>query len=169
MAEDNRKRLENLKVPTHDEAVENGRRGGIKSGEARKRKKNARETARYLINLAATGKLAENLEKYGVEEEEQTHLAAMLTRIMINVIQNGDIRSFEEIMRYAGYDPEQQRKERESAARIRAMEKSGIPVGPENESSVQNDVMIILPDDGRGISGCNPISQSQFDDILNKG
>lgn len=35
--------MENLKVPTHEEAVEYGRRGGIASGEARRRKRALRE------------------------------------------------------------------------------------------------------------------------------
>lgn len=42
--------IENLKVPTHEEAVEYGRRGGIASGEARRRKKALREHAdMYLL------------------------------------------------------------------------------------------------------------------------
>ena len=43
--------IENLKVPTSEEARENGRKGGIASGKARREKKSMRETLEMLLEM----------------------------------------------------------------------------------------------------------------------
>lgn len=43
--------IENLKVPTSEEARENGRKGGIASGKARREKKTMRETLELLLEM----------------------------------------------------------------------------------------------------------------------
>lgn len=43
--------IENLKVPTSEEARENGRKGGIASGKARREKKTMRETLEMLLEM----------------------------------------------------------------------------------------------------------------------
>ena len=47
---------QNLRVPTSSEARENGRKGGIASGEARRAKKNLREDMQILMEADLTDK-----------------------------------------------------------------------------------------------------------------
>ena len=47
---------QNLRVPTSNEARENGRKGGIASGEARRAKKSLREAMQILMDADLTGK-----------------------------------------------------------------------------------------------------------------
>ena len=46
----------NLRVPTSKEARENGRKGGVASGEARRAKKSLREAMQILMDADLTGK-----------------------------------------------------------------------------------------------------------------
>ena len=47
---------QNLRVPTSSEARENGKKGGIASGEARRAKKSLREAMQVLMDADLTGK-----------------------------------------------------------------------------------------------------------------
>ena len=47
---------QNLRVPTSSEARENGKKGGIASGEARRAKKSLREAMQVLMEADLTGK-----------------------------------------------------------------------------------------------------------------
>ena len=47
---------QNLRVPTSSEARENGKKGGIASGEARRAKKSLREAMQILMDTDLTGK-----------------------------------------------------------------------------------------------------------------
>ena len=47
---------QNLRVPTSSEARENGKKGGIASGEARRKKKSLREAMQILMDADLTGK-----------------------------------------------------------------------------------------------------------------
>ena len=47
---------QNLRVPTSSEARENGKKGGIASGEARRAKKSLREAMQILMEADLTGK-----------------------------------------------------------------------------------------------------------------
>ena len=61
---------ENLRVPTSEEARENGRKGGIASGIARARKKSLREKAQLLMSLSIQDeKDKEKLKQLGIDEE----------------------------------------------------------------------------------------------------
>lgn len=158
----------NLRPPTtKEEARRRGRNGGIKSGEVRRNKKNARETMRMMLQLAAKGNIAENLEKLGVDKTDQTNFAAMCGKAFTEYMRTGDIRQLETVIKIAGYDASENRKDRESEARIRAMDKSGIPIAGEVDASSRNDVLIMLPDDGRGNPGGTAILESQAEDIIN--
>lgn len=158
----------NLRPPTtKEEARRRGRNGGIKSGEVRRNKKNARETMRMMLQLAAKGKIAENLENLGVDKTDQTNFAAMCGKAFTEYMRTGDIRQLETVIKIAGYDASENRKDRESEARIRAMDKSGIPIAGEVDASSRNDVLIMLPDDGRGNPGGTAILESHAEDIIN--
>ena len=159
---------QNMRPPTtKEEAKRRGHNGGVKSGEVRRNKKNARETMRMMLQLAAKGNVEQNLEALGVEETDRTNFAAMCAKSFTEYMRTGDIRQLETIIKIAGYDTSEIRKDKESEARIRAMDKSGIPIAGEMDASSHNDVLIMLPDDGRGAPGGTSVLESQAEDIIN--
>lgn len=156
----------NLRPPTtKEEARRRGRNGGIKSGEVRRNKKNARETMRMMLQLAAQGNISDTLKNLGVKESDRTNFAAMCGKAFTEYMRTGDIRQLETVIKIAGYDASENRKDRESEARIRAMDKSGIPIAGEVDASSRNDVLIMLPDDGRGNPGGTAVLESQAEEI----
>ena len=106
-------------IRTSEQAKKKGSAGGKKSGEVRRenarRKRDAREAVRFILDLAAQGQLAENLEKLGVETEDQTNMAALQASLFTYAMR-GDLNAYKTLMKMAGYDPEENREERESIA-----------------------------------------------------
>lgn len=155
---------QNLKPPfkSGEEAREAGRKGGIRSGEVRReqaeRRKDARAAVRYMLELAAKGQIAKNLTELGVEKDEQTNMIALQARLF-SMAMNGNLEAYMALMRMAGYDPEENRKERESIAsdRRRDMETeakmTALGSSPEGTSMALNmtgedggsDVTIFVP------------------------
>ena len=95
--------------------------GGVKSGEARRAKRDARSAVRYLLDMAAKGKLASNLAELGFPVNEQTNMAALQARLF-TMAMGGNLDAYTALMRMAGYEPEENRKERESIAADRRRE-----------------------------------------------
>lgn len=104
-----------------EEAKKRGRAGGKKSGESRRAKRDARSAARYLLELAAQGKIADNLTELGFPVNEQTNMAALQARLY-TMAMGGNLDAYMALMKMAGYDPEETRKERESIAADRRRE-----------------------------------------------
>lgn len=94
-------------------AKECGSRGGVKSGESRRAKRDAREAMKFLLDLPAKGNLNSNLKELGYAEGERTNLAALAARVFTIAMQ-GNLDAVKELLKIAGYDPEENRKERES-------------------------------------------------------
>ena len=106
---------------TSEEAKKRGRAGGVKSGESRRAKRDAKSAVRYLLDLAAKGKIADNLKELGFPANEQTNMAALQARLF-TMAMGGNIDAYTTLMRMAGYEPEENRKERESIAADRRRE-----------------------------------------------
>ena len=106
---------------TREEAKKRGQAGGKKSGEARRAKRDARSAARFLLELAAKGKIADNLTELGFPVNEQTNLAALQARLY-TMAMGGNLDAYMTLMKMAGYDPEENRKERESVSADRRRE-----------------------------------------------
>ena len=107
---------ENLQpVRTKEEAKKRGRNGGIKSGEARRKKRDAKNAMNILLDLAAKGNLDSNLSEFGVTEEDRTNLMALQARIFAMAM-GGNLQAYDRVIKIAGMDPEENRKERESLA-----------------------------------------------------
>ena len=116
MAEKKKGNVKNLDpVKTKEEARRRGRNGGIKSGEVRRAKKEARESIRYLLDMAAKGTIEANLKELGFPETERTNMAALHARLF-TMAMSGNLDAYMELMRIGGYEPEENRKERESIA-----------------------------------------------------
>lgn len=98
-----------------EEAKKRGQAGGKKSGESRRAKRDARSAARFLLELAAKGKIADNLTELGFPVNEQTNMAALQARLY-TMAMGGNLDAYMTLMKMAGYDPEENRKERESVS-----------------------------------------------------
>ena len=81
-------------IRTTEEAKKRGRNGGIKSGEARRAKKNMRETAKTLMQMAVVGeKNQKNLEAFGIPKEDQNYQTAVVVRLLQKALVEGDTSS----------------------------------------------------------------------------
>ena len=131
--------------------------GGKKSGEVRRAKRDARESARYILNLAAKGNTLQQLETLGASKEDGlTNMDLLQARLFV-MATSGDLNAAKMLLSTAGYDTEENRKERESInsdrrrdleveAKVKAfgMEAENIAVNGENEDG-NTDVVIYIP------------------------
>ena len=142
-----------------EEAKKRGSEGGKKSGEVRRAKRDARQAARYILNLAAKGNTLYNLEQIGAEEEDGlTNMEALQARLYTSALA-GNLDAAKMLLAIAGYDPEENRAERESKAADRrrdlevqakveaignSPENAGIALNMGDEDG-HNDVVIYVP------------------------
>lgn len=143
---------------TSEEAKARGSNGGKKSGQARRKKRDAKAAMRYLLGLPSTGKIDGNLEELGFPNDERTNMAALQARLFA-LAMAGNLEAYEKIIKIAGFDPEEIRKERESLAADARREKElkakveALGNGPEGSSAAlnmndedgHNDVVIYMP------------------------
>lgn len=86
---------ENLKpIKTTEEAVRRGRIGGIKSGEARRLKKNMRDIAKTLmLTDLPEGNPKAMLRKFGVSSNDLNYQTAIVVSVMKRALEEGDTSS----------------------------------------------------------------------------
>ena len=96
-----------------EEAKRRGSLGGKASVEKRRKKRDPREAARYILGLAAKGQFAERLADLGVPENEGTNLEALQAKLF-SMAMAGNMDAYKELMKTAGHDFDENRKERES-------------------------------------------------------
>ena len=147
-----------------EEAKRRGSAGGKKSGEVRRMYRDAKKTIRYIMELDAIGNTEENLKRVGIPEEIRTNMTATWVKCYTEWLKTGNVKLLEALMKYGGFDESELRKAKESEARIRAMDKSGIPVFGE-VNPTRSDVFVVLPDDGRGAPGAITISEDEADHL----
>lgn len=95
---------ENLKpAKTADEAKQRGKNGGIKSGEARRKKRDAKQAAKLILELPCDESFAKNLKKMNIDKEDFTNVVAMYARAFTLGMQ-GNIAAFKFIVESAGQD-----------------------------------------------------------------
>lgn len=91
-----------------EEAKKNGQKGGIASGEARRKKKTLKEIGDMIGSLEIKdAKVRELLAKAGIEEEDMVRDAGMMFTLAIKA-GKGDTRSAELIAKIRGQLKEQQ-------------------------------------------------------------
>ena len=82
------------------EVRENGRKGGIKSGEVRREQKTYREMAKTMLSAQITdSKMLEELQRYGVSE---TDVKAYTLLGMIKASAEGSHNAFDRLLELAG-------------------------------------------------------------------
>ena len=123
---------ENLKMfdagQDREAARKNGRVGGLKSGEARRRRKEIREFLRDFLNSPASPALRARMKEYGIRPEDQTNIGMMFLSVFLNAMNNGNVEAARQIFAWAGMEPMQEMQE-------------------ENEGEEQDDVIIYRPED----------------------
>lgn len=92
----------NLKVPTSEEARINGRKGGIASGKARKKKKTLNEIARALIDCDLNEKQKKEIQKMGLNPEDFNQWTACVLGLMKASAKNGDVKAFSKLQEITG-------------------------------------------------------------------
>ena len=101
-------RKENLINPadrTSDELREMTRKGGIASGEARRRKKTMREALEFLMyESKLTEQYKQMLREQGVKPEDMNH-QMMITRSLIAKAEGGDVQAYNAICAMIGEKP----------------------------------------------------------------
>lgn len=116
------KTFEENKIRDSDTAKERGRNGGVKSGEVRRAKRDARESIQYILGrMTKSENIRTNLKELGVEESEFTNMIALHGRLF-TMAMSGNLEAYLTLMRMGGYEPEEVRKERESIAADRRRE-----------------------------------------------
>ena len=140
-------------------AKERGARGGKKAAETKRMKRDAQSSARYMLDLAAKGSLDKNLATLGYEENERTNMAALHAKLL-TMAMAGDLQAYIQLMKTAGYDTEELRKDRDLERRISETEAriysitngdvAGISYAEStNDDGDSYDTVIYVPDNGR--------------------
>lgn len=140
-------------------AKERGAKGGQRSQEVQRVKRDAQSSARFMLDLAAKGILDTNLKELGYEENERTNMAALHARLL-TMAMAGDLQAYIQLMKTAGYDTEELRKDRDLERRISETEArissitngdvSGISYAEStNDDGDSYDTVIYVPDNGR--------------------
>ena len=90
---------------TPSELREMTRKGGIKSGEARRAKKKFRETCELLLSMdCKMGTLKEHMSKMGIPESEQTNQMA-ITISMLKAALEGNVQAYNTLRDTTGEKP----------------------------------------------------------------
>lgn len=100
--------IDNLRTPSTEEARKIGRKGGIASGEARRKRKTIKEQMELLLSLPLQDpKTKEQLEKMGIDTENMDNQMAMLAAQLQTALKGGmaGVSAFEKIQASVGEAP----------------------------------------------------------------
>lgn len=104
-------------VRTEEEAREKGRRGGIASGEARRRKRTMKAAAKLIMDMGVTSeKNIQLMTAFGIEEEDLTNQMAVMVA-MVNQAMKGNVRAATFLRDTLGESPEMQMHKEEMKLR----------------------------------------------------
>lgn len=130
-----------------NEAREAGRKGGIASGEARRKKKNLREFGRDFLMQATSPVFQSLMETHQVEQDDMTNAAALFVRLFNKAMSTGDLNAARQVVEWAGMAPLQEMRENEAVARMSQVIQLA-QSDTEDEEEETSDVIIYLPDNG---------------------
>ncbi len=94
----------NLKpVTSSDEAKELGRNGGIKSGQARRARKQARECMEIILKSKVTEeKHIEILSRMGIKEKDRQNIMLLMASLFYKGVSTGDSNTVKAILEISG-------------------------------------------------------------------
>ena len=117
-----RNHMDNLRVSTPNEARENGRKGGIASGEARRKRKKLKEALELLFTTQTSDKLKNAFRKQGVDvPDDLTNEQALAISMMLRAIA-GDARMVSLILDVTGEKTVDKLRKKELELRTREIE-----------------------------------------------
>ena len=106
---------QNLRVPSSEEARELGRKGGIASGKARRRKADLKRAFNTVLKAdVANENISKQLEALGFEATNEMALAM----IMMQKAMKGNVKAFEQIARLVAIDTKDSLDRKEQRERI---------------------------------------------------
>ncbi len=112
--EENLKKGEPYRFQSGEQAAEAGRKGGIKSGETRRKQRTMREAAKKMLEMPVKGfpELAQRLKGMGITEEDITFQMAVMLSMMVKAI-GGNVRAAAFLRDTAGENPAIELREKE--------------------------------------------------------
>lgn len=122
--EENLKNGEPYRFRSGEEAAKAGQKGGIASGEARRRKKAMRDTAKMLLDMQvpkAAKELKQKLAVMGISEEDFTYQTAVMVGV-INQAMKGNTKAAAFLRDTVGENPAHELRERELDQKIAEFE-----------------------------------------------
>ena len=98
--------VSNLKpVQSKEEARERGRLGGIKSGIAKRAKKNLQQLAKTILETQVNDDKAKGfLHNFGLDEQDQNYQALMIVKLLNKALKETDVRAIQTLTTLAGFD-----------------------------------------------------------------
>lgn len=129
---------------TEEEQKEICTKGGIASGEARRKKKELRELTKSFLEQDAVGAVKTNLQRLGFDAEDMTNLAAILGVLFSKVLNSGDLNAARTIIEWAGMSPMMQIQENEAMAKLQNL----MGMNDDDKGDTE-DVIIYLPENDR--------------------
>ncbi|MBQ6679528.1 MAG: hypothetical protein IJM76_05840 [Lachnospiraceae bacterium] len=127
-----------------EEAKRIAAKGGRASAEARKKNTDLKRAMKMIMEMPASGRVGAMLAKMGYSDDERTNANAMAATLYSKAIM-GDIKALEMFFNYFFQASEDERKTKESLARIDALKQKGISA----VNSADDDdggVVIYLPE-----------------------
>lgn len=110
---------QNLKVPSSKEARENGSKGGIASGKARRKKANLKKAFETILQAeVASPNVKKQLEELGFDSTNEMALAM----VMMQKAMKGNVRAFEQISKLTTTDAKDSLDKKEQKERIKRLE-----------------------------------------------
>ncbi|MBY4972941.1 stress-induced protein [Streptococcus suis] len=110
---------QNLIVPSSDEARKNGKKGGIASGKARRKKANLKKAFETILQAdVASPMIKKQLEEFGFEATNEMALAM----VMMQKAMKGNVRAFEQISKLVAIDTKDKLDKQEQRERIKAIQ-----------------------------------------------
>lgn len=122
--EENLKNGEPFRFRTGEQQVETARKGGIASGEARRRKKAMRDTAEMLLDMQvpkAAKELKQKLAIMGISEEDFTYQTAVMVGV-INQAMKGNTKAAAFLRDTVGENPAHELRKKELDQKIAEFE-----------------------------------------------
>ena len=121
-------------LQSRSEAAENGRKGGIASGVARRRKKSIKEAADYYLSLpVADNELKERITKLGVDADDVDNQMAVIVGLTMKAI-NGDSKAAKVLAEFIG----------EGKSQLEVSGPDGAPLMEMDMSTLTDDQLRVL-------------------------
>lgn len=109
---------------TEEEQREIASKGGKASGEARRKKRDAKSAARLILNLPVQEALEKNLKQMGLDEDDYTNMVAIMARAFTKAM-TGDISAMSFLIDMAGSSPRFKMAEEEHKKAMQDEQKAG--------------------------------------------